>query len=690
VTRLLEQRIKRLPGAGVHVLATAAVLGRRFDQMTLLKVGDMSQRAVLKALHDAVDAHLVRDAGDGRTLEFQHALVREAAENLLLSSERKELHQRIAEELESRDTPPAESAAIAYHYGKAGLLAQHGHHAVAAADAAWRAGAPIEAARWYEQALTAGAERGEVEPETVLLRAAEAFAAARLPKLATDTFERLIERQRARGDVLAEGETLAEFATLFYGDFERVNEMLRHALQILEPLGETATLARVYGRLASLYVVKSLAREAIDAGRMARDIAKRTGATDAESVGRRALGTIVAAGGDLAAGYRFLERSIELAKSVHKHMDVYISSLSLVDAAIRANDWKVAETTARESIDYSRKLGSGSEAGSLMARLADLLRFTGRVEEARLTIDKALLLLDQDEAYLFNNALLVKAEVLADLGRWQDVRELIEPMLPAAELSAQFHIYGGALFLLARAASGEGRRPEAVQLVDGALAEWRLSQDNYYCLPMLLFACRLACEAADLAAARSFIVELQGVSARTALCSATIPAAEAWLAVAEGRLDDAIRLWRESTASFEALGRPVEACRVRLELGRTLVARGADGDRGEARVHLVAVQSSFAGVGLPEAGQAEALLRRHRLIPPSARGDGPLSAREREIVALIADGLTNRRIAAELTLSARTVDNHVSRILNKLQLASRSQIVAFAIEHEAARRTHDK
>jgi DNA-binding NarL/FixJ family response regulator len=107
-------------------------------------------------------------------------------------------------------------------------------------------------------------------------------------------------------------------------------------------------------------------------------------------------------------------------------------------------------------------------------------------------------------------------------------------------------------------------------------------------------------------------------------------------------------------------------------------------------VHLVAVQSSFAGVGLPEAGQAEALLRRHRLIPPSARGDGPLSAREREIVALIADGLTNRRIAAELTLSARTVDNHVSRILNKLQLASRSQIVAFAIEHEAARRTHDK
>ena len=303
------------------------------------------------------------------------------------------------------------------------------------------------------------------------------------PNLARDTFERLLERQRARGDVLAEGETLAEFASVFYGDHAPWTEMLQHAQQILEPLGETAALARVYARLASVYVITSRAREAIETGRMARDMAKRTGAVDAEAVARRSLGTIVAAGGDLEAGYRFLERSIELAKSANRPTDVYFSYLSLVDAAIRASDWVLAEKTARESIDYALKVGSGSEAGSLTARLADLLRFTGRIEEARLTIDKALLLLDQDEVYMYNAALLVQADVLADLGRWRHVQEIVEPMLPAAELSRQFHIYGGALFLLARAASGEGRTSEAVRLVDSALAEWRLSQDNYYCLP---------------------------------------------------------------------------------------------------------------------------------------------------------------------------------------------------------------
>jgi len=161
------------------------------------------------------------------------------------------------------------------------------------------------------------------------------------------------------------------------------------------------------------------------------------------------------------------------------------------------------------------------------------------------------------------------------------------------------------------------------------------------------------------------------------LCSATIPSAEAYLALAEARADDAIALWRKSTALFEELGRPIDASRTKLELGRALLARHGAPDRDEARSHLLAVQATAAG--LPESGHAEALLRRHRLVA-TRPGHGPLTEREREIVTLIARGLTNRSIATELTLSARTVDNHVSRILSKLELASRSQIVAYAIE----------
>lgn len=203
-----------------------------------------------------------------------------------------------------------------------------------------------------------------------------------------------------------------------------------------------------------------------------------------------------------------------------------------------------------------------------MARLAEVMRITGRVAEALRTIDEALLLLDQDEAYIFNAALLVKADVLADLGLRHLVRDLVEPLLQVAEQSGQFHIHGVALFLLARATYGEGHLTEAADLTKRVLEAWRQTEDNYYGLPMLLFACRLRCEEGALPGARALIVELRAVK-HAPTAGAIISAAEARLAMGEGRLDDAVRLWEGSAASFEEAGRPVDACRARLELGRT-------------------------------------------------------------------------------------------------------------------------
>ena len=61
-----------------------------------------------------------------------------------------------------------------------------------------------------------------------------------------------------------------------------------------------------------------------------------------------------------------------------------------------------------------------------------------------------------------------------------------------------------------------------------------------------------------------------------------------------------------------------------------------------------------------------------------------LTRREKEVAALIARGLTNRRIAEELVVSERTVDNHVAHILTKLGFATRAQIAAWVAEHGVA------
>jgi DNA-binding NarL/FixJ family response regulator len=81
--------------------------------------------------------------------------------------------------------------------------------------------------------------------------------------------------------------------------------------------------------------------------------------------------------------------------------------------------------------------------------------------------------------------------------------------------------------------------------------------------------------------------------------------------------------------------------------------------------------------------RAARLLEAASLLREEAPDDNAaaLSDREWEVAMLVARGLSNRQIATELVVSERTVDTHVSHILRKLQLVSRAQIAAWAVQH---------
>ncbi|MBI5105140.1 MAG: helix-turn-helix transcriptional regulator, partial [Solirubrobacterales bacterium] len=99
------------------------------------------------------------------------------------------------------------------------------------------------------------------------------------------------------------------------------------------------------------------------------------------------------------------------------------------------------------------------------------------------------------------------------------------------------------------------------------------------------------------------------------------------------------------------------------------------GDEDTAVLELEAARAAFAALGAgPDAARTRAL---------AARGaDHGLTARELEILRMVAGGRTNKAIAAELVLSERTVDRHVSNILAKVGAPSRAAATAFAYEHE--------
>ena len=98
---------------------------------------------------------------------------------------------------------------------------------------------------------------------------------------------------------------------------------------------------------------------------------------------------------------------------------------------------------------------------------------------------------------------------------------------------------------------------------------------------------------------------------------------------------------------------------------------------------LTAVRAAAAGESLLDPGVAASVLARLRKLAANQeeREVALLSGREREVLALVAQGLTNKQIAANLFISENTVRNHVSRILEKLDLSRRSEAASWAATH---------
>ena len=178
------------------------------------------------------------------------------------------------------------------------------------------------------------------------------------------------------------------------------------------------------------------------------------------------------------------------------------------------------------------------------------------------------------------------------------------------------------------------------------------------------------------------------------------PVEGAWRAVGEASLTRARgrndpRLWRKAAAEWEALGRPYQAAIARW---REAEAQVESGDRAAAQpvAHAAFEVARRLGAGWLE-GELVALAGRARLelesgavgdtqtrVPDAPEDPFGLTARERQVLALVAQGATNRQIGATLFMAEKTASVHVSRILSKLGVQSRTQAAAVALRQHLA------
>jgi DNA-binding NarL/FixJ family response regulator len=136
----------------------------------------------------------------------------------------------------------------------------------------------------------------------------------------------------------------------------------------------------------------------------------------------------------------------------------------------------------------------------------------------------------------------------------------------------------------------------------------------------------------------------------------------------------ALHALRGAWRAWDEIEAPYEAARVRALMG---AACRALQDEDAAALELEAARRAFAELGAaPDIARLDALAR-----AAGTGGSQGLTARELQVLRLVAAGRTNKAIAAELVLSERTVDRHVSNIFTKLGVSSRAAATAYAYEH---------
>jgi ATP/maltotriose-dependent transcriptional regulator MalT len=225
-------------------------------------------------------------------------------------------------------------------------------------------------------------------------------------------------------------------------------------------------------------------------------------------------------------------------------------------------------------------------------------------------------------------------------------------------------------FSLLRLAQGEVDK--AVLGIRRALAETAGQLERLDLLPACV---TIMLAAGDIEAALEAMTELAGIAAvyPTPGVQAELAAARGAVALSEGDAVTALPLLRSAARSWREIDAPHAVATVSVLIG---VACRAVGDDDGAQVEFESAESTFARLGArPDLRRVEELLH------PAVVGIGGLSARELEVLRLVAAGRTNQAIARELFLSERTVHRHLSNIFDKLGVRSRTAAASYAIQH---------
>ncbi len=709
-----------------RALGIVAAAGRPVDAALVEAAWDGSANDLDAALRDAIDRALLVVEPAGRKLAFRHALLAEAIDDDLLPGERVRLHATLARILRERPdlasgTSAGAAAELAHHLLAARDLPAALRATVRAADAAAAARAYPEAHDLYERALelfeqVPGAEaRVGIERAGLLDRAAEASFHAGDAGRAVALGRLAVGEAEGAGDPTRVGYFLVRLIewTEEQGDWRAIPALAERALTLVpeEPPSRERAFALI-GR-ASALLHQSRNRDHAQAAAEAARVAAACGATGCEAIARSMVGTgLVGLARDEEA-IEEVERAAALAAAsggTEETVIVMANRLAVYGFPGHLDRISGVLAEARRAVDRE---------GSLVLTEPYLDFWEACIQEwqGRWTEAETLL-----SAHIGSSAAgpTTRSELLSFRGVMRVRRGLLEEGEGDARAALRF---GSAVFAetsaevfrtRAEAALRRGDPAAALGFVEEGLAALEPTDDVSRRAHLYALGLRVAADLAERSRARREVEPASVAAAAASRHRERLQAALDGRLVEEGGVNDLVRamgawglaegsryagepapdLWDAAAAALPAVGESHLGAYCRYREAEAALA--ATGDRGRAEEALREARAWAVRVGaVPLLDDVDGLARRARLdlAPAEPPGGAPsptglaapaagdpygLSPREREVLALLVDGRTNREIGAELYISEKTASVHVSHILDKLGVTSRGAAAALA------------
>jgi ATP/maltotriose-dependent transcriptional regulator MalT len=570
------------------------------------------------------------------SLSFRHELARRAVEDALTPAAARSVHTLILQALRNTQRCEVSDSRLVHHALRAGDVAAVLEFAPRAAERSASMGAHHEAIAYYRAALRhADHMSPEVRGRLLDSLAYECFLTSEI-ETAIATCGDALAIWRSSGNARRAGDTMRSLSRLHWvrGRGEEAHRYAAEAVAALESLGPSEELAMAFSNMAQLAMLASHGSRAIEWGERAIELACRLGNDEILS---HALNNVGAARtrktGD--AGWLELERSLQLSLRCRFQEHVARAYTNLASFAIGSRDYRAGLPHLEAGLAFCAEHELAVAEGYLRALRARLNLERGAWSQA----------LEEAEELLRQPGLSVAARIpaLTVVGRVRTRRGLegsLEPLEEARTLAM---------------ATGE---PQRIVSVAAARAEhawlhgnhssvtYQLGSDFGYALrdpdhwrvgQLVFWASRAGARFdGPLVIPRPFQLQMSGacLAASQAWAQLGCPYEQA-LALSDSRESE---LRKQALEIFNALGAQPMAQRMRRQLK-------AEGVRGLKRGANRSTRANAAG----------------------------LTVRELEVLALVAQNLSNAAIARRLYLSAKTVDHHASAILTKLGIASRRE-----------------